>query len=94
MRCRANRDYLRRIVPKTFQVRALEKDRYGRTVGEVLDGAINLNLEMVAAGHAAVFVRYCNARDFYDAEREAKRQRLGIWEKDGAQQRPWEWRRR
>jgi endonuclease YncB( thermonuclease family) len=89
-----SRDYLRRITPERFSLVRLDKDRYGRIIGNVFDGDINLNLEMVAAGQAAVYVKYCTAREFYDAERGARQQGLGIWEKEGLQQRPWEWRKR
>jgi endonuclease YncB( thermonuclease family) len=89
-----SRDYLRRMTPDTLRLRAVEKDRYGRIVGNVLDGKTDLNLQMVAAGQATVYARYCNDRSYFAAERKAKRQRLGIWAQGGAQQRPWEWRKR
>ncbi|MBK1732764.1 thermonuclease family protein [Thiococcus pfennigii] len=91
---RESRDHLRRITPKTVRLVEHDRDRYGRTVGEVYDGETSLNLALVAAGQAAVYPQYCADRRYYAAEREARRAGLGIWERDGAWQRPWEWRRR
>ncbi|EXJ16927.1 putative nuclease [Imhoffiella purpurea] len=88
-----SRDHLRRIAPRTVRLVEHDKDRYGRIVGEVFNDETSLNLAMVAAGHAAVYPKYCSESRFFQAQNRAKSQRLGIWEKPGDQQRPWEWRR-
>lgn len=88
-----SRDHLRQITPRSVRLVARDKDRYGRIVGEVYDGEQSLNLAMVEAGQAAVYPRYCKEGRFFDAQKRAKAERRGIWEKEGEQQRPWEWRK-
>lgn len=70
-------------------------DRYGRVIAEIIrpDGQ-NAGLELVRAGHAAVYRRYCRTDAYYRAEDEARRVVEGIWLRPGEQQTPWEWRRR
>ena len=89
-----SRAYLHRITPGTVTLRRVDTDRYGRIVGEVFDGERSINLEMVRAGQAAVFARYCSARAYYRAQHDARAAGLGIWSKPGEQQRPWAWRGR
>ena len=69
-------------------------DRYGRVIAEIIrpDGQ-NAGLELVRAGHAAVYRRYCPADAYYRAEDAARRAGGGIWRRLGEQQTPWEWRR-
>tara|TARA_B100000674_G_scaffold452236_1_gene423593 strand:+ start:5399 stop:5743 length:345 start_codon:yes stop_codon:yes gene_type:complete len=55
------RDHLRGlVVGKEVTIRRITKDRYGRTVAELLLGAINVQEEMVATGHAKIFWRYAH----------------------------------
>ncbi len=89
---RESRDHLRRITPTQVLLVPKDKDRYGRTVGEVLtaDGTrASINLRMVADGRAAVYPKYCNERRFDRAEQRAREERAGVWAKAGAQQEPW-----
>ncbi len=87
------RDHLRRLVGQgPVQIRAKDRDDYGRTVGEVWRGSANLNLAMVKAGKVAVYRRYCRVAAYQQAEARAKSRRLGIWAKPGLHQQPWEWR--
>lgn len=71
---------------------ALKIDKYGRTVGVLRSKEVNLNLELVRQGLAAVFEKYCAEPAFYDAQEQARAARRGIWSQPGMQQRPWEWR--
>ena len=90
-----SRDYLRAIAPEQVTIIARAKDRYGRTVGEVIttdEAQENLNLAMVWSGQAAVYPRYCNDRQYYQAESEAKKIKAGIWNESGQHQSPWRWR--
>ena len=94
---RESRDYLRAITTEQVTVVAHDRDRYGRTVGEVFTGdedRENLNLAMVWSGNAVVYPKYCKDRQYYQAEGEAKKLQSGVWEKAGDHQRPWVWRRR
>ncbi len=87
------RDYLRSITGKTVRLVQIDKDRYGRIVGEVYSGSINLNLAQVKAGKAAVYNAYCKKTEYRLAERPAKQAKLGIWSKRGLHQTPWQWRK-
>jgi micrococcal nuclease len=60
------------------------RDRYGRLLGVVFNGKTNINLAMVANGHAIVYKQYLskcpNSReDLVKAEAIAKSQKLNIW---------------
>lgn len=78
---------------KQVTIREMDKDRYGRTVAEVIlpDGK-SLGQEMVRAGYAWHFVKYAPAdRELASLETEAKAARRGLWSQPGAVP-PWEWR--
>lgn len=87
------RDHLRSIIGKTVQVKEIDKDRYGRIVGEVYSGNVNLNLAQVKAGKAAVYHSYCKKPEYKLAEKQAQTAKSGIWSQSGLQQTPWEWRK-
>lgn len=89
-----SRDHLRSIIGERVTVVEINKDRYGRVVGEVFsaDGK-NLNMEQVKGGYAAVYEAYCKKPEYKPLEAKAKAAKLGIWAKSGMQQTPWEWRK-
>ncbi|NBC47153.1 MAG: thermonuclease family protein [Gammaproteobacteria bacterium] len=91
-----SRDHLRRITPRVVSLRIHDTDRYERKVAEVIDPATGevINLDMVKAGQAAVYRRYCNDPTYRQAETGAKAPGLGIWSVPGDHQRPWDWRKR
>ena len=94
---KASRRHLREITPRRVELKTLEIDQFGRTVGEVYTTGANprfLNLEQVADGHAAVYEHYCSDPAFTRAQRRARKAGLGIWSKPGAQQTPWVFRHR
>jgi micrococcal nuclease len=82
---------------KTVEVGVRDTDRYGRTVAVIIlpDGS-NLNEEIVRAGLAWVYTKYCKDRPMcarWDQLQEAARQaRLGLW-RDPDPVPPWDWRR-
>lgn len=88
------RDALRAQIRGTIRVIVDDVDRWGRPVAEFIrDDGWNLGLELVRKGYAAVYPRHCDDPDYYAAEDEARKAKVGIWRVDGMQQRPWEWRR-
>ncbi len=87
------RDYLRSITGDIVSLVKIDKDRYGRIVGEVYSNNINLNLAQIKAGKASVYTAYCKKSEYYLAEKPAKQAKLGIWSKAGLHQTPWEWRK-
>lgn len=88
------RDYLRSITGRTVKLVRVDKDRYGRIVGEVYNGEVNLNLAQVQAGYVAVYYAYCKKSEYQSAENQAKNANNGIWSIPGLQQTPWEWRKK
>ena len=77
-------------------VRVLEKerDRYGRTVGEVVLGdGTTLNRELVRRGWAWWYRQYSKDRALGDLEVVARMERRGLWA-DPQPVPPWEWRAR
>ncbi len=82
------------VFAKTVTVQAVDRDRYGRTVGVVLlpDGR-SLNHELVKAGFAWTYRRYTNDQSLSDLEEEARVAGRGLWADPHAVP-PWEWRAR
>jgi endonuclease YncB( thermonuclease family) len=79
---------------KTVEVRDTGRDRYGRTVGEVMlqDGR-SLNRELVRAGLAWWYRQYAKKdADLARLEEEAREAKLGLWA-DADPVPPWNWRK-
>jgi endonuclease YncB( thermonuclease family) len=94
---RESRDHLRRLASRgsQVQIRQKDKDDYGRIVGEVLNGSgDNLNLQMVVAGRAAVYSKYCSDTRYFQAQDVAKATHSGIWARPGLHRTPWKYRHR
>ena len=77
---------LKSFVPvgNRITVREIEKDRYGRTVGELFLDGKSINLSLVQSGHAVVYPQYLNAcsgtkQQYLDAEANAKQNKLAFW---------------
>lgn len=71
------------------------RDRYGRSVAEVISGG-SINLAMVQAGQAFAYRQYlssCDARAYLEAEAAASRSGRGVWQLQGGITRPWDFRR-
>lgn len=74
------------VYSETVQVLWAKKDRYGRTVGQVMVGGLDACLEQVKRGLAWHYKDYqaeqsAQDRNFYDrAEMLARDQRLGLWQ--------------
>ena len=67
-------------------------DRYGRIVGRVYVGGIDVNRELVAQGYAGVYRKYSDDAELLRLEAEAKQKGLGLWAEPNPVP-PWEWRR-
>lgn len=68
------------------------KDRYGRTIGRVRLGQLDVNAEMVRTGYAWVYRKYAEDQSLYALEREAREARRGLCASD-VRVPPWEWGR-
>ena len=68
-------------------------DRYGRTVGRIYAGSIDISAEMVRQGAAWVYRKYNHDPSLLRLEREAQQARRGLWALPEAERTPpWEWR--
>lgn len=67
-------------------------DIYKRTLGRVICGPVDVNLEMVRQGFAWWFRRYSNELALITAENEAKQNQRGLWA-DKEPVPPWLWRK-
>lgn len=78
---------------KTVSVVVLGEDQYGRTDGTVYLGDRNINLAMVAGGHAWWYRYYApHNRLLAATEEKARKERLGLWAQPDPVP-PWDWRR-
>ena len=90
---------LKQLTPVGSEVtlKVQTKDRYGRTVAELLNRQGNVNQLMVRAGQAFAYRRYlrqCDAQEYLQIEEEAKRQGLGVWSTGPLGiTRPWDYRK-
>ena len=77
------------------EVHVVEKltDRYGRTLGKVYRGNLDVNAEMVRVGMAWVYRKYASKKSpLFAVEAAARQARVGLWtDKDPIA--PWEWRK-
>jgi len=83
------------VFGKMVDVEVLATDRYGRKVALVYVDNLTLNEELVRAGQAWVYDRYCDAPmclKWKGLQAAAKKERLGLWA-DQAPTPPWEWRK-
>lgn len=68
-------------------------DHHGRTLGRVMQGPVDVNARMVQRGMAWANVPHLTDQRFILWEKEARRQRIGLWALDAAQQiPPWDQR--
>ena len=81
------------VFGKAVRVTVQDTDRYGRTVGRVYTGPVDVNAEMVRKGAAWVYRQYSRDVGLLRLEAEARTARRGLWALPEAQRTPpWEWR--
>ena len=79
---------------KQVKVAVVDIDRYGRTVGRVFVGQVDISAELVSSGAAWVYRRYATDERLYALEETAREQQRGLWGLPESQRvPPWEWRR-
>jgi endonuclease YncB( thermonuclease family) len=89
----ASKALAQRLANKTVGVVVKDIDRLGRTVGMVYLDGVNINVEMVKAGHAWWYQHYAESnRALKMAQGYAQSHHLGIW-KTVDPIPPWDWRR-
>lgn len=77
---------------KVAEIKDNGRDRYGRTIGNIRCGGIDVNAEQVRRGMAWVYDRYVKDRSLYTLQMEARAAHRGLWN-DPNPIPPWEWRR-
>jgi micrococcal nuclease len=68
-------------------------DRYGRLIGEIYVGNMNVNKQIVLNGYGWHFVKYSKSEEYHEAELQARAKKRGLWE-DSNPIAPWEWRKK
>jgi len=69
------------------------QDIYKRHLGRIYVDGIDINKKMISTGSAWVYDKYVTDESFYNEQRKAQKNKLGIWADEEAMP-PWEWRQR
>ena len=78
---------------KEARVVVQDTDKYGRTVGRVYVGTVDVNAELVKQGAAWVYRQYAKDQSLYALEEQAKLAKRGLWALPEAERcPPWDWR--
>jgi micrococcal nuclease len=80
-----------KVAGKTVMIQVVDKDRYGRSVGNIHLGDRWINLEMVQEGWAWMYRQYSKSVVMESAEKQARTEGLGLWA-DKNPIPPWEYR--
>ncbi len=80
------------VFGKDVNVEWRKKDRYGRILGTVWHGSMNVNLQMIKDGFAWHYKQYDQSKVYADAEDEARAAKRGLWV-DKSPTPPWEFRK-
>ncbi len=79
---------------KPARVVVQDTDRYGRTVGRVYVGGVDVNAEMVKQGAAWAYRQYLKDQSLLTLEEQAKAAKRGLWGLPETERcPPWDWRR-
>lgn len=93
---RRAREYLAELVHrKTVEVEFMGFDRYNRAIGVVSVGEFVVNREMLAAGYAWVYLKYCDEpyrSEWRDVEANARARQSGLWSQPNPVP-PWDFRK-
>lgn len=79
------------IFQKDVAILVVDVDRYGRTVGRVYVGDLDVNAELVHIGAAWVYDKYATDASLYVLQEEAIKEGRGLWSQPAVA--PWEWRK-
>lgn len=80
------------IFGKNVTLIVLKKDRYGRTIANVIyNNSLNLSQELLKNGLAWHYIDYSKDPLLQKLEDQAKKNKLGLWQ-DKNPTAPWEWR--
>lgn len=85
---RAKQALSKLVFAKTAIVEVQAKDRYGRIVGRVYIGDLDVNAEMVRQGAAWIYRQYAKDQTLYNLETKARQDKTGLWGLPEAELRP------
>ncbi|MEK9939893.1 MAG: thermonuclease family protein [Methylotenera sp.] len=86
------------VYGKQVDVEWSKRDRYGRTVGKVIIGTVDVNFEQIGRGMAWFYIKYQNELkpqdrlDYAGAQDSAQQAGLGLWS-DNNSIPPWDYRK-
>lgn len=80
------------VFNRDVTVDVIDVDRYGRKIGRIWQGSVDVNRELVAGGHAWVYRQYLTDRSLLEDERAAREAARGLWSGPDPVA-PWDWRR-
>ena len=67
------------VFEKEVRIVVHDKDRYGRTVGDIYIGETLVNEKMIKDGWAWNYARYSKSKHYAELEREAREAKRGLW---------------
>ena len=67
------------VAGKNVRVEVEAVDQYGRNVGTVYVGGLNVNRELVKNGFAWVYRQYAHDPELLELEKAARSKRIGLW---------------
>ncbi len=71
------------------------KDNYGRTLGTVFLGEVNINKRMVESGNAWAYTAFVSDKDYFTLQEHAQANAVGLWSMSEADiTPPWVWRKK
>ena len=78
---------------KNVVIQKSGEDRYGRTLGFVFVGDVNVNKELLRLGLAWHYKQYNKDEEFAKLEQEARKKKIGLWSQPNPVA-PWDFRRK
>ncbi len=85
-----------KVLGKKVRVAIIDIDEYKRMVGVVYLGGRNINIEMLEEGYGWAYRKYLKGKpyapEYLNAEKEARRQQLGLWQQANPIP-PWKFKR-
>lgn len=87
----ARRSLVDLCMQRPAQIELNGTDKYGRTVGRVFCGQVDVNAEQVRRGLAWAFTKYLTDPGIAAIEGEARAAGVGLW-RDPSPQAPWDFR--
>ncbi len=80
------------VLGKQVNVSSQALDQYGRTLGHVRIGSLDVNAEQIRRGMAWEYSNFHSNRALIALQAQAKKAQLGLWSQSNPTP-PWEWRK-